>query len=78
MSQNRKKKVTLAKKSFTVPATGKVTLKIKLARKTFGIVKLNRKIRARVTVTLENAAGLTSKASTKIKLKAPKRQRRRG
>ena len=78
VSQNRKKKVTLAKKSFTVPATGKVTLKIKLARKTFGIVKLNRKIRARVTVTLENAAGLTSKASTKIKLKAPKRQRRRG
>ena len=69
--QNRKKKVTLAKKSFTVPSTGKVTLKIKLTRKTYRIVKLNREIRARVTVTLTNAAGLTSKASKKITLKAP-------
>ena len=73
VSQNRKKKVTLAKKSFTVPATGKVTLKIKLARKAFRIVKLNREIRVRVTVTVENAAGLTSKSSKKITLKAPRR-----
>ena len=46
-------------------------------RKAFRIVKLNREIRVRVTVTVENAAGLTSKSSKKITLKAPRRQRRR-
>jgi sugar lactone lactonase YvrE len=39
----------------------------------FRILKLNRKIRTRVTVTLRNAAGLTSKASKTIVLKAPRR-----
>jgi hypothetical protein len=72
---SRKKKVTLAKKSFTVPAGGKVKLKIKLSKKKFRILKLNHKIRVRVTVTLENLAGATSKASKKITLKAPKRRR---
>ena len=46
-------------------------------RKAFRIVKLNREIRVRVTVTVENAAGLTIKSSKKITLKAPRRQRRR-
>ena len=78
VGQNRKKKVTLAKKSFTVPATGQVTLRIKLARKAYRILKLNREIRVLVTVTVENAAGLTSKSSKKFTLKAPRRQRRRG
>lgn len=73
---SRKKKVTLAKKSFTVPASGKVTLKIKLSRRRFRILKLNRRIRARVRITLTNDAGLTTKASKRIKLKAPKRRRR--
>jgi hypothetical protein len=73
----RKQRVTLARKSFTVPASGKVTLKIRLSKKNFRILKLNHEIRTRVTVTLKNAAGLTSKASKKITLKAPKRKRRR-
>jgi len=76
VSQNRKQKVTLAKQSFTVPANGRVTLRIKLARKAFRIVKLNRAIRVRVTVMVKNAAGLTSKSSKKATLKAPRRQRR--
>ncbi len=72
VSKNRRKKVTLAKRSFTVPATGKVTLRVKLARKAFRIVKLNRKIRVRATVALANAAGLTSKSSKQLTLKAPR------
>ena len=67
--------VTLARKSFKVPVSGKVTLQIKLLRKAFRILKLNGKIRTRVTITLKNAAGLTSQASKKITLKAPKRHR---
>ena len=71
-----KKRVTLLRKSFTVPASGKVTLRLKLSRKIFRILKLNRKIRTRATVTLKNVAGLTSKASKQITLKAPRRKRR--
>lgn len=67
--------VTLARKSFKVPVSGKVTLQIKLLRKAFRILKLNGKIRTRATITLKNAAGLTSQASKKITLKAPKRHR---
>jgi hypothetical protein len=74
---SRKQKVTLAKKSFRVPASGKVTLKIKLSKKIFRILKLNRTIRTSVTVTLKNAAGRTSKASKKLTIKAPKPKRRR-
>jgi Tol biopolymer transport system component len=72
----RKRRVTLARKSFKVPASGKVALKLKLSRKNLRILKLNRKIRTRVKVTLKNPLGLTSTASRKITLKAPKRARR--
>jgi hypothetical protein len=72
---SRRRRSTLARKSFRVPAGGKVTLRIRLSKKVFRILKLNRKIRTRVTVTLENTAGLTSRASKKITLKAPKRRR---
>jgi Ca2+-binding RTX toxin-like protein len=67
------KRVALAAKSFTVPASGQVTLRVKLSAKSLRILKLNREIRTRVTVTLKNAAGLTSTASKTIRLKAPKR-----
>jgi Ca2+-binding RTX toxin-like protein len=67
------KRVLLAQKSFTAPASGQVTLKMKLSKRSLRILKLNREIRTRVTVTLKNAAGLTSTASKTISLKAPKR-----
>jgi hypothetical protein len=63
------KKVTLAKKSFTVPTSGKVTLKIKLSRKNLKILRRNRKIKLRVTITLHNAAGRTSTATRALTLK---------
>jgi Tol biopolymer transport system component len=76
-NKKRKRRVTLARKSFTVPASGKVTLRIKLSKKNFRILKLNRKLRTRVTITLTNAVGLKSTAKKRITLKAPKRKRRR-
>lgn len=68
------KRLTFARKSFTVPASGNVTLSIRLSKKKFRILKLNRRIRTRLTVTLENTAGLTSTASKKPTLKAPQRR----
>jgi hypothetical protein len=73
----RKARVTLARKPFTVPPTGKVTLTIKLSRKSFRILKLNHKLRVLVTITLTNAAGLTSEATNTITLKPPQKKRRR-
>ena len=72
---SRKARVTLTRRSFTVPASGKVTLEIRLSKKNFRILKLNRKIRTRMTVKLTNAAGLSSTAGKKITLKAPKPRR---
>jgi hypothetical protein len=66
------KRVTLARKSFTVPRSGTVTLRIRLSRKSFRILRLNRKIKVRLRVTLKNAAGVTSAASKTITMKAPK------
>ena len=72
VSVSRKRVVALARKSFTVPAGRKVTLRIRLSKKNYRILKRNRTIRTRVTVTLKNAAGLTSTASKTIRLKAPR------
>jgi len=66
---SRRARVTLAAKSFTVPGSGKVTLKMKLSRKKLAILRRNRRIKTRVTVTLKNAAGRSSVASTTVTLK---------
>jgi hypothetical protein len=70
---SRKRKVTLARKSFTVPASGRVTLRVRLSKRSFKILVLNRKIRTRATVTLRNAAGRKSTARKTITLRAPRR-----
>jgi hypothetical protein len=70
------KQVLLAQKPLTAPASGQITLRIKLSARSLRVLKLNRELRTRVTVTLKNAAGLTSTASKKITLKAPKRRAR--
>jgi len=69
----RKRAVTLARTSFTTPAAGKVTLRMRLSKTSFRILRLNHTIRTRVTVTLKNSAGLTSTASRVVALRAPRR-----
>lgn len=66
---SRRARVTLAAKSFKVPGSGKVTLKIKLSPKKLAILRRNRRIKTRVTVTLKNAAGRSSVASTTVTLR---------
>ncbi len=67
------RRVTIARRAFTVQAGGQVALRVRLSAKNLRVLKLNRRIRTRITVTLANPAGLTSKASKLITLKAPKR-----
>ncbi len=64
-----RRKVTLARRAFSVPGSGKVTLRIKLSKKNLRILRRNRKIQLRVTVKLENAAGLTSTARSTLTLR---------
>ena len=68
---SRRARVKLAAKSFTVPGTGRVKLKMKLSRKKLAILRRNKRIKTRVTVTLKNAAGRSSVASTTVTLKRP-------
>ena len=75
---SRKARVTLATKRFRVGSRGRVKLRIRLSKKDLRILRRNRSIRVRVTVKLENSAGLTSTASKTITLKPPKPKRRRG
>lgn len=72
---SRTKRVSLARKRFTVPASGRVTLKLRLSKRNLRILNLNRKIRTRVTVKLTTAAGLSSTATKNVTLKAPKPRR---
>ncbi len=66
---SRKAFVTLARKSFTVPRSGRVTLRIKLSKRSLRILRRNRKIRLKVTVRLRNRAGLTSTATRTLTLR---------
>ena len=67
-----RKRVALARRSFAVLPGGKVTLRLRLSRANLRILTLNRRISTRITVTLENAAGVTTTSSRKITLKAPR------
>jgi Ca2+-binding RTX toxin-like protein len=59
----------LATKSFTVPGSGRVTLKMRLSAKKLALLRRSGKIKTKVTVTLRNGAGASSAASTTLTLK---------
>ncbi len=64
-----RRKVTLARKLFRVPGAGRVTLTIKLSQKNLKILRRNKRIKLRVAVRLETAAGLTSRATRTLTLR---------
>ncbi len=59
----------LATKSFRVPGSGRVKLTVTLARKKLALLRRKRTIRAKVTVTLRDAAGNSSRASKTVTFK---------
>jgi hypothetical protein len=64
----------LARKSFRAPASGKVRLKIHAVAPELSHPPAQPKDPHTATVTLRNAAGLSSTASKQITLQAPKRR----
>ena len=59
----------LAAKSFRVPGSGRVKLTVTLARKKLALLRRKRTIKAKVTVTLRDAAGNSSRASKTVTFK---------
>jgi hypothetical protein len=68
----RKRKLVVARKSFTVPASGRVRLKLKLNRKGLRVLKRARRLPVSAKVTLG-----TRTASRRVTLRAPRARPRR-
>jgi subtilisin-like proprotein convertase family protein len=65
-----KRKLVVARKSFTIPATGTVKLKLKLTRAGFKVLKRVRRLAVSAQVTLGS-----QKAAKRLTLKAPRPRR---
>ncbi len=59
----------VAKKSFTTPAGGRVTLKMALTRRKLALLRRTGRIKTKLTVTLRDGAGGSSVASKRVTLK---------
>jgi hypothetical protein len=70
----RRRRVTLAARSFTVPPGGNVRLKVRLGRRSMRILRLNHRIRTRLTLTLVDAAGHKTTLRRTVTLRAPRRR----
>ena len=71
-AQRRKRKLVVARKSFTVPASGRVRLKMKLTRKGFRVLRRARRLRVSAKVTLDPTS-----ATKRVTLRAPRPRPRR-
>jgi extracellular elastinolytic metalloproteinase len=69
----RRVHLTVARKSFSVPDTGRVILRVRLSRRHLGILRRNRRLLLRVTVTVRDASGLSAVAGRNLTLLAPRR-----
>jgi hypothetical protein len=71
--RGKRRKLTLAKKSFTVPAGGKVKLRLRLSKSNFALLKRRGKLGSRIAITVSDGAGRKSSASASLTLVRPKR-----
>ena len=71
-SRGRRRIATFANKTFTVPGSGRVTVRFKLSRRNRRILKRYKRLRISVAVKLRNLANLTSTARVRITLRAPR------
>jgi len=69
---SRRAQLTIGRKGFAVGATGRVTLKVKLSKRNRRLLRRNGRFLLNVTVTVRNAAGLSSSAKKRLTLKAPR------
>jgi thermitase len=68
----RRTHLTVERRRFTVPAAGRATLKVRLSRREMRILRRNRRLLLRVTVTVRNAAGQSAKATKRLRLTLPR------
>jgi hypothetical protein len=66
--------ITLARPGFRVGPTGKVVLKIKLSKKKLRILRRNKRLFLKVTVTVRDDAGRRATAAKPLRLVAPRRR----
>jgi extracellular elastinolytic metalloproteinase len=76
VSARHRRRVTFARASFRVAKGGKVTLRVRLSRRAYRILRHYRKLVLTVTVTVRNGAGLKAKSTRRLTLLAPRRHRR--
>jgi extracellular elastinolytic metalloproteinase len=68
-----RRRVTFARRSFTAPGSGRVTLRIRLSRKNLRILRRNRRALVSVRVSARGPTGGTASTSRRLTLKAPRR-----
>jgi hypothetical protein len=68
----RRRHVIVARKRFSVRATGKAVVRIKLSRRARRILRLNRRLPLRVTAKVRDATGRTATARKRLLLLAPR------
>jgi extracellular elastinolytic metalloproteinase len=72
--RSRRPRLTVERRSFSVPASGRARLRVKLSRRELRILRRRRALRLSVSVRLANDHG-TSTASMRLTLLAPRRSR---
>jgi thermitase len=65
--------VRVARKTFRIGSTGRVTVKPRLTRPALRQLRRTRRLRVRATVVLKNAAGLTSTSRARLRLRLRRR-----
>ena len=64
--------VRVARKSFRIGPTGRATVRLKLSRPALRQLRRTRRLRLRARVVLKNAAGLTSTATARPRIRLPR------
>ncbi len=68
---SRRGRLTVAFKRFRSPASGRVTLRIRLSRSSLRVLRLNRRLRLRVQVSVVDSQGRVTRAARTLTLVAP-------
>jgi hypothetical protein len=64
--------MTVAVKRFRSPASGRVTLRIRLSRSKLRVLRRNRALRLRVQVSVADPQGRVTRAARRLTLLAPR------
>jgi hypothetical protein len=72
LAGGRRGRLTVAARSFRSPPSGRVTLRIKLSRSKLRVLRLNRRLRLRVQVSVADSQGRETRAARNLTLLPPR------